>query len=90
MPIYRYRCRACGNGFEERKRIDERYDVKCNACGRDGENAIEIVVGTPVVIWKGGPPTQPNMGRTAGRGAPNKPSDDEIDDGILGPDGPYF
>jgi putative FmdB family regulatory protein len=84
MPTYIYKCSTCGDVFEQRMKIAERNEACCE-CG--GE--VEIQLGTPLVTWKGGPPTQPNMGKTCGRGAPNKPSDDEINDGILGPDGPY-
>lgn len=89
MPVYDYECRICGNRFTERRPIDERYDIACERCGAQGEDGVGIRLGTPHVTWVGGPPTLPNLGRTMGRGAPNKPSDDEIADGILGPDGEY-
>ncbi len=84
MPIYDYKCLSCGRAFEKRMLMAERYTTVCE-CG--GE--VKIQLGVPVVIWAQGPPTLPNLGVTNSTGMPNKPSDDEIDDGILGPDGDY-
>ena len=32
MPIYRYKCRKCGEEFEERKGIEGRHMVRCPMC----------------------------------------------------------
>ena len=34
MPIYEYRCDACGNEFEVMQRIADRPIRKCEICGR--------------------------------------------------------
>lgn len=34
MPIYEYRCEACGHEFELMQKITERPVRKCEACGR--------------------------------------------------------
>ena len=36
MPIYEYKCKACGNKFEELVRNEE-VEVRCGACGQDTE-----------------------------------------------------
>lgn len=35
MPLYEYRCRACGHTFETLRGINDKdEDVKCPACGK--------------------------------------------------------
>jgi len=37
MPIYEYACRACGELFEKRLKVDERLGRQvCPSCGRRG------------------------------------------------------
>jgi len=41
MPVYEYRCRACGNRFEKISSISARDAVKCDSCGGDVERVYE-------------------------------------------------
>jgi putative FmdB family regulatory protein len=44
MPIYEYRCNACGKEFEKLvRRSTETKDVECPACGqRKAEKAVSL------------------------------------------------
>jgi putative FmdB family regulatory protein len=36
MPIYAYKCKACGERFEAMRRMSDRdEDVNCPACGKE-------------------------------------------------------
>jgi len=37
MPLYAYKCKECGNEWEEFRTVDSRHDAKCAKCGKRGE-----------------------------------------------------
>ena len=52
MPIYDYRCRGCGNEFEEQASIDERHEPckePCEKCGDTGHIGLAIVGKSAVI-----------------------------------------
>lgn len=40
VPLYRYECPSCGEGFEELKKLDERATEPCPKCGATAKLAI--------------------------------------------------
>jgi len=53
MPIYEYKCRNCGEGFERRLRIEERLQKQpCPACG-GGE--AEFHMSAPAIVGTAAP-----------------------------------
>lgn len=52
MPIYEYRCRACGAAFEAIRRLgDDGSDLECPGCGAVGPEKV------PSVFAAGGNPS---------------------------------
>ncbi|MCS7263808.1 MAG: hypothetical protein NZ805_03125 [Armatimonadetes bacterium] len=49
MPVYDYRCDACGYTFEVFHSVDERPDVKCDKCGQQARKLFRPVP----IIFKG-------------------------------------
>lgn len=40
MPMYEYRCDACGEEFEAIVKITEKDDVKCPECGKKARKLV--------------------------------------------------
>ena len=53
MPLYSYKCEACGNEFEGVRKIDERYNIKCPQC-RSGEIDIILTNSRPPIQFPEG------------------------------------
>jgi putative FmdB family regulatory protein len=51
MPVYEYRCEACGHEFERKQRITEAPIRTCAACG---EEKADRKVSMPSFVLKGG------------------------------------
>jgi putative FmdB family regulatory protein len=51
MPIYEYRCKACGHVFELIQRLDEPPPRKCSACA---SSKIEKLISRAAFQLKGG------------------------------------
>lgn len=51
MPIYEYRCEACGHTFETLQKISDSPLVRCPACGKD---ALKKLVSASGFRLKGG------------------------------------
>jgi len=52
MPIYEYRCEACGHEFEVMQKISDKPVRKCESCGR--QKAKRIISQTSFVLKGGG------------------------------------
>ena len=51
--LYHYKCKNCGNEFDELLKVEERNkpcDESCKCCGC--EKSVEIVIGNVLSIWK--------------------------------------
>jgi len=51
MPIYEYKCEACGHVFESLQKISESPLVECPECGKD---ALKKLISSPAFRLKGG------------------------------------
>jgi putative FmdB family regulatory protein len=51
MPIYEYRCEACGHTFETLQKVSDSPLVRCPACGKD---ALKKLVSVSAFRLKGG------------------------------------
>ena len=51
MPIYEYKCDACGHVFESLQKISESPLVECPVCGKD---TLKKLVSSPAFRLKGG------------------------------------
>ncbi len=51
MPLYPYKCAACGHEFEE---IQKFSDVPIKTCPKCGESAVEKQMSTGSFVLKGG------------------------------------
>ena len=51
MPTYTYRCKSCGNEFDELQRITEAPLVRCPSCNKD--TLIRIIGGGGGLVFKG-------------------------------------
>ena len=51
MPIYEYKCDACGHIFDTLQKISDSPLVECPACGKD---ALKKLVSSPAFRLKGG------------------------------------
>ena len=52
MPIYDYKCRGCGNEFEEQASIDDRHEPcgeACEKCGDTGHIHLAFVGRSAVI-----------------------------------------
>jgi putative FmdB family regulatory protein len=49
MPIYEYKCKKCGHGFEKILKFSDKQPAKCPECG----GKIEQVISAPAVQFKG-------------------------------------
>ena len=49
MPLYDYKCRACGKTFEIRHGFNERHETPCQACG----SALARVYNPAPIVFKG-------------------------------------
>ncbi|MBN2140466.1 MAG: zinc ribbon domain-containing protein [Desulfovibrionaceae bacterium] len=48
MPIYEYRCRACGHSFEDLAPAGREHRPKCPQCkGREVERVLSVFSGGP-------------------------------------------
>lgn len=55
MPMYEYRCEACGEHFEELVRLDTKdEDVECPECGRHESHRKVSVIGALGGVSSGG------------------------------------
>jgi putative FmdB family regulatory protein len=44
MPIYNYKCRACGNEFQQLKKVDNRRMANC-VCGGEADLKVSTFKG---------------------------------------------
>ncbi len=51
MPIYEYKCEACGHVFESLQKISESPLVECPDCGKD---TLKKLISSPAFRLKGG------------------------------------
>ena len=51
MPIYEYKCDACGHTFDTLQKISDSPLIKCPDCGKD---ALKKLVSSPSFRLKGG------------------------------------
>jgi putative FmdB family regulatory protein len=51
MPIYEYRCEACGHTFETLQKVSDSPLMRCPACGKD---ALKKLVSASAFRLKGG------------------------------------
>jgi len=51
MPIYEYKCEACGHVFESLQKISESPLVECPKCGKE---ALKKLISSPAFRLKGG------------------------------------
>ena len=51
MPIYEYKCDACGHVFDTLQKISEPLLIECPECGKD---ALKKLVSSPAFRLKGG------------------------------------
>lgn len=51
MPIYEYKCEACGHVFESLQKISESPLVECPECGKD---TLKKLISSPAFRLKGG------------------------------------
>lgn len=47
MPIYQYSCNSCGKRFEELRKIEDRYQAKCE-CGSSA--TLQIAKANPILF----------------------------------------
>ena len=50
MPLYEYECRVCGNRFEQ---IQKFSDPPVEVCPKCGERAVEKLLSSPAIQFKG-------------------------------------
>ena len=50
MPLYEYRCEACGHRFEKIQKFSDPLIEECPQCGR---NAVQKLVSSPAIQFKG-------------------------------------
>src|ERR1043165_1729687 len=51
MPIYEYKCNACGKEFEYQQRMSDPEKTECEACGK---SALERIISRTAFTLKGG------------------------------------
>src|ERR1043165_2837153 len=51
MPIYEYKCNACGKEFEYQQRMSDPEKTDCEACGK---SALERIISRTAFTLKGG------------------------------------
>ena len=70
MPIYEYMCRACGNTFEKRLKVEERLGVQ--TCPQCCEHKAALVMSAPARVGVGASsyegPVCPSTGNPCGCG----------------------
>lgn len=44
MPLYKLKCKACNNVFEQISSVDDRLNIKCDKCGGNSEIMIQPIV----------------------------------------------
>ena len=55
MPFYDYKCRGCGNEFEEQTSVDERHEPckeACEKCGDTGHVHLAVVGKSAVIGYQ--------------------------------------
>ncbi len=66
MPIYEYRCTACGNDFELTRPVSQSSDpASCPKCGKGAEKLVSVFASKADYTVKG--PTKDAFRATAGK-----------------------
>jgi len=73
MPIYEYRCKACGHTFEAIQKLDDRPRSKCPECS----GKLEKLVSRAAFQLKGGGWFNEGYGKTEKPSGSDKPSGSE-------------
>jgi putative FmdB family regulatory protein len=71
MPLYEYKCSACGHGFE---RIVKFSDPPVRTCPQCGKDAVEQLIHAPAVQFKGSGWYVSDYARKSNPGAPSSTS----------------
>ena len=67
MPIYEYKCTACGHSFDTLQKVSEAPLTRCPACG---EEALKKLISPSAFRLKGGGWYKASGGDTAADSAP--------------------